>query len=378
MKFKHGIEEFRLLIITYLIFQLLFNTISVPILFCQADQIEFDYKVENRTDILPYPFSRGSAVWVTEQQAIYIFGGRNETDMLDRIMRYDPVEDELEILETKLPTVLMGSTAVYNGEFIYIFGGKDYDDFYDTILRFDPGTENITTMAAHLPNPTVGAAAVWTGEYIYFFGGSWGATIPQKFDSILCYDPIKDNITVMSSKLTFGRSGLAATWDGKYIYIVGGSDGKLYSDEVFKYSPENDTLITLPGKLPSGRLHIQTEYHEGSLYIFGGRGSHTAVYKQILRYDLETNNVELLEQKLPNPTEFRMHAYDEESIFLIGGFAGEVNINQFIKFTPEESDTEDSGPSCPPENPYEIIVIITSVLVFVIIVTIINRYRKKK
>jgi N-acetylneuraminic acid mutarotase len=175
-----------------------------------GDDVESKPELETSSDTLPYPLSRGSAVWIEEQQSIYIFGGRNETEILDSIMKYSPKNDKLEILKTRLPTVLMGSTAVFNGKYVYIFGGKDYDDFYDTILRFDPKTEKITNMTAHLPNPTVGAAAVWTGEYIYFFGGSWGATIPEKYDSILKYDPINDNITIMNSRLTFGRSGLAA------------------------------------------------------------------------------------------------------------------------------------------------------------------------
>jgi len=220
-----------------------------------------EYVVESRGDLLPYPFSRGSAVWV--EDSIYIFGGRNETDMLDRIMKYTPSANKLEFLTTKLPTVLMGSTAVYNGKYVYIFGGKDYDKFYDSILRFDPASETIVNMTAHLPNPTVGGAAAWDGSNIYFFGGSWGGILPQKFDSILRYDTKRDNITIMNSTLTYGRSGLAATVVGQDIYVIGGSDGSNYSAEIFKYLPENDELIILPAKLPTGRKHIQAEFHIG-------------------------------------------------------------------------------------------------------------------
>ena len=134
----------------------------------------------------------------------------------------------------------MGTTSIFDGKHIYIFGGRDFDDFYDSILRFDPKTEEITTMKAKLPEPTVGAAAVWTGEYIYFFGGSWGGILPKKYDRILRYDPEKDNITTMNSTLTYGRSGLAATFDGESIYVIGGSDGKQFSRDVFKYFPKNN------------------------------------------------------------------------------------------------------------------------------------------
>ncbi len=368
--------KFIITIILVSLFIIEIFPISSPV--TAAKESKLDYNVDSTDKLLPYPFSRGSAVWVPEQKAIYIFGGRNETEMLDTIMKYTSGDDKLIILDTKLPTVLMGSTAVYNGQFIFIFGGKDYDDFYDTIQRFDPKTQTITNMTARLPNPTVGAAAIWTGKYIYFFGGSWGGMLPNKFDSILRYDPIRDNITVMNSTLTYGRSGLAAAWDGQFIYIIGGSDGKLYSDEVFRYSPENDNLTLLPGKLPSGRLHIQAEYHEGCIYIFGGCGAPTLFYDQILKYDLERNNVEILDVKLPNRSELRMHAYDGENIYIIGGFAGAKDLNQFVKFNSTPKTTETSTAICPPQNPVESIVLIFVILIFIIIVTIINNYRKNR
>ena len=233
-------------------------------------------------------------------------------------------------------------------------------------------------MSARLPNPTVGAAAVWDGEFIYFFGGSWGGILPRKFDTILRYDTERDNITVMNSSLPYGRSGLAATVHEKNIYIIGGSDGKNYSAEIFKYLPENDELITLPAKLPSGRKHVQAEFHNGSIYIFGGRGAPTVVYHQIVKFNLKTNEVEILKDKLPRPSEFRMHAYDGESIYLIGGFSAQKDINQFTIFNPDVLASTDSKPYCPPEDQDSQIWIILLILAFVIIITLLMNYRKKK
>jgi len=361
-----------------ILFLMLSYVLNYTLISVEATNTERYYELENRTDILPYPLSRGSAVWVEEQESIYIFGGRNETDLLDRIMKYTPVNDQFVILNTHLPTVLMGSTAVFNGKYVYIFGGKDFGRFYDSILRFDPKTEKLINMSARLPNPTVGAAAIWTGEYIYFFGGCWGGIIPQKFDTILRYDPKRDNITVMNSTLPYGRSGPASTWDGKDIYIIGGSDGRKYSPEILKYSPENDTLTPIPATLPTGRLHIQAEYHNGSIYIFGGRGSPTTYYNQIIRYNIETNEVQILDQTLPTPSEFRMHAYDGENIYVIGGFSGPTDINQFIKFTPSMDLSASLGVVRPAENPYNYLGLILLIVVFVIIIILINNYRNKE
>lgn len=363
-------ENSRTLVILFLTMQLFVIITIIPII---AGDAENSNKLEYRDDILPYPFSRGSAVWVEEQESIYIFGGRNETDILDRIMRYTPKIGQIEILETKLPDILMGTTAVYNGKYIFIFGGREWDIFNDTILRFDPITETIITMNTHLPKPTVGAAAVWTGEYIYIFGGGEG---PDKYDYILRYDPESDNIVIMNSTLTYGRTGLAAAWDGEFAYIAGGSDGRQYSAEVFKYSPTNDSIISLP-ELPTKRTHIQVEYHNGSLYIFGGRTGQTELTNEITKYDLETGKAQTLDVKLHVPTELRMHAYDGENIYIIGGFEGPKNFNQFIIFIPEFDPPRTAGPTCPPDNPYLTIYALLIILAIIIIVTLVQNYRKK-
>ncbi len=375
---KDNNKMIGVVIIVILLIQsiLFFSPISAAI-----EEPQYKFELENRTDILPYPYSRGSAVWVDEQESIYIFSGRNETAKLDRIMKYTPRTDQITILQTKLPTELMGTTAVYDGSHVYIFGGWGYEEFNDTILQFDPKTEKVSTMNAHLPKPTVGAAAVWTGEYIYFTGGSWGGNKtegPGKFDTILRYDTAKDEITVMNSTLPYGRSGLAAAWDGEFMYLVGGSDGKNYSAKVFKYEPETDTLTLLDGRLPSGRKHTQVEVHNGSLYIFGGRGGPTVLYDEIIRYDLRTDNVQILDQKLPTSSEFRMHAYDGENIYIIGGFSGPKDFNQFIKFTPDSEPTKLSCAICPISPEVEVLVIIVLILAAVITLTLINDHRSKR
>ena len=372
---------FKNIISLLLLLLFISNIIFIPVIGNDAKQY---YKIETRSDILPYPLSRGSAVWVEDMASIYIFGGRNETAILDRIMKYTPAEDKLTMLDTTLPTALMGTTAVYNGKFVYIFGGRDYDRFYDSILRFDPENESIIQMTAHLPKPTVGAAATWTGNYIYFFGGCWGGIEPQKFNTILRFDPERDNITLMNSTLTFGRSGLAATWDGENIYIIGGSDGKQFSTEIFRYSPNNNTLILLPGALPSGRLHIQAICHKDEIYIFGGRGGPTLVYDQIVKYYLKTDEVETLEKKLTVPSEFRMHAYNGENIYIIGGFNAAIDINQFITFapaTPSSSD-ENTSPSCALTDmnivfALALVIVVLFSVVIIIIIIMVNKYQKR-
>jgi len=364
---------YKQIFLIFLLSNLLINFLPGP---GNSDRPDNQFSLKTHYDILPYPLSRGSAVWVEGQESIYIFGGRNETDILGSIMKYTPATNDLVILNTVLPNVLMGTTAIYDGEHIYIFGGRDWQTFYDTILRFEPKTETITIMTAHLPKPAVGSAGIWTGGYIFLFGGG---AMQDKYDWILRYDPKIDNITIMNSNLTYGRTGLAATWDAQNetAYIIGGSDGSSYSREVFKYWPKNDTLVMLPGALPGGRLHIQAQYHDGAIYIFGGRGGPTLIYDQILIYNLITDKIRTLNLTLPNPCELRMHAYDGENIYIIGGFVGPDDINQFIIFSFKEEEANSTGLVCPEDNPYIPLVIIVLILVFILIIKL-ARGRSKK
>jgi len=73
-----------------------------------------------------------------------------------------------------------------------------------------------------------------------------------------------------------------------------------------------------------------------------------------------------------------MHAYDGESIYLIGGFSAQKDFNQFTKFNPDVLDQSNAKAYCPPSDQDNQIWVILLILAFVIIVTIIMNYRKKK
>src|ERR1044071_2761626 len=121
--------------------------------------------------VLPYNAALAAAVW-TGRYA-YVFGGSgNATAGVDTILRFDPAEATVKVLQVRLPDRRYGLSAVWDGRYAYVLGGQDNNpvagqpsvSFSLDILRFDPATETLTRMHAQLPWHTFMAAAAWDGS----------------------------------------------------------------------------------------------------------------------------------------------------------------------------------------------------------------------
>ncbi len=192
------------------------------------DIIRFDPVNDTATKLnvtLPSGRERTSAVW--NGQFAYIFGGSGSNE----IIRFDPKTENVTKLNVSLPTGRDSTSAFWDGQYAYIFGGhRKYNGthyHYDEIIRFDPITEDVTVLDTHLPSPIGLTSAVWTGQYAYIFGGS---NYPQNYPyylskDILKFDPLNNTV---SKTATFSpRADTSAIWNGKYAYIFGG----------YRYSP---------------------------------------------------------------------------------------------------------------------------------------------
>jgi hypothetical protein len=73
-----------------------------------------------------------------------------------------------------------------------------------------------------------------------------------------------------------------------------------------------------------------------------------------------------------------MHAYDGDTIYLIGGFNGAKDINQFIRFRPETSPFVCGTGVCPPGISNEVIWAILLILAFILILTLFKNYKRRR
>jgi N-acetylneuraminic acid mutarotase len=128
---------------------------------------------------LPYKVAETSAIW--HGKYAYIFGGKTSNGkVLNKIIRYDPYTDTITVMSAELPAPRYDTAVVHAGCRIYIFGGYSYMNTHisklDEIVRYEPETDRIVVMESSLPTPIIGYA-VWGGECAYIFNGENGNII---------------------------------------------------------------------------------------------------------------------------------------------------------------------------------------------------------
>jgi len=239
--------------------------------------------ISSMSAVLPDPVCDFPAVWTG--QYVYTFGGYvAHLHTSDKIVRYDPSTDTIAVMGARLPNYafpLYSMCAIWDGNYAYLFGGYDGYSYYDQILRYDPVNDQITVMNARLPTGTKWMPAVWSGTYAYVFGGRtpYGAS-----DQIVRYDPTHDSTTVMSAKLPIGILVSSAVWAGSCAYVFGGSDinNQMY-DSILKYDPASDSIATVDN-LPTPRRFTCAVWDGSSAYIFGGEDSNSQDLDEIVEF----------------------------------------------------------------------------------------------
>jgi hypothetical protein len=171
-----------------------------------------------------------SAIW--DGKAAYLFGGKEApgesipSAFLDEILKFDTRTSK--ILPAKLPHARAHTSAVWDGENAYIFGGGYINEtleyeLLDDILKFNPVTNKITIMEAKLPTPRAYTSAIWDGHNAYIFGGRTIINGSSTYlDEVLMYNPLVDEVSVTSQKLPTPREETVAVWTGSAAYIFGG------------------------------------------------------------------------------------------------------------------------------------------------------------
>jgi N-acetylneuraminic acid mutarotase len=244
--------------------------------------------ISSMSAVLPDPVCDFPAVW-TGQYA-YTFGGYvAHLHTSDKIVRYDPSTDTIAVMGARLPNYafpLYSMCAIWDGNYAYLFGGYDGYSYYDQILRYDPVNDQITVMNARLPTGTKWMPAVWSGTYAYVFGGRtpYGAS-----DQVVRYDPTHDSTTVMSAKLPIGILVSSAVWAGSCAYVFGGSDiNNQVQSSILRYDPTSDSITTVDN-LPSPRRFTCAVWNGNSAYIFGGEDSNGHDLDEIVEFSPTTN-----------------------------------------------------------------------------------------
>ena len=105
---------------------------------------------------------------------LYVIGGRGGPDT-NKLDRYDPIEDEWQVL-TPMPTARSGlAVAVFDGKLVVMGGEVDFANpptrVFPQVEMYDPATDSWTSLDP-MPIPRHGIGAATVDGLIYVPGGA--------------------------------------------------------------------------------------------------------------------------------------------------------------------------------------------------------------
>lgn len=205
----------------------------------------------------------GSANWLTDAETA----------------QTGPVMIELEPrweMRTPLDQPLTRLAAVLVGDQLYVLGGEMADgEPVSAVQRYDLATNDWSAVAP-MPSPAANLAAAHLGQYLFAAGGSSGpAGLGQGArlsDRLYAYD-LTQNKWQGVANLPYPAAGAALVADDLALYLIGGWDGEVLRDDIWRYVPDAATAQgewELAGNLSTGRAFVGAAPVGGEIYVAGG------------------------------------------------------------------------------------------------------------
>jgi len=201
--------------------------------------------------------------WMLERRAhltcapldgkIYIIGGYTTVtnECLDRVTKFDPGDNSFTYVQPLPVAMCFMRAATLNGK-IYVTGGMDNDDNpLSTVYEYDPD-KDAWTQKASMSVPRFEHGTVAVNGKIYAFGGlkTWDPEETYHTSGEI-YDPETNTWSPMAD-MPMGLGRFGAATDGRYIYVVGGTNDDFWYthlDVVLRYDTQTDTWTTLAERM---------------------------------------------------------------------------------------------------------------------------------
>lgn len=209
-----------------------------------------------------------------------------------------------ESVELPIPEIYMASGAVCD-EHLYIFGGNKGGDNSDTIIEYNIVDHNISILSAKLPVPSFGIGCAAVGTKVYLFGGATHEdgiyNSVTGIDTIQEFDAVTKTITTLPITLQKPAAYNTVVAAGTKIYIFGGcntNDGS--ATEFFNTIQEFDTvartITTLPVALDAPIAYAIAGLINSKIYLLSGLTNYGNFSRKIQVFDVAAKGVTLLPQ----------------------------------------------------------------------------------
>jgi DNA-binding CsgD family transcriptional regulator/N-acetylneuraminic acid mutarotase len=202
--------------------------------------------------------------------------------------------------------------------------------YKETISTASESHSSVWTPHAPMPTKRAGLALVAYQGQIFAIGGMRGNN--QATRSVEIFDPFINTWKEGANKLV-ATANIAGVVIGDKIYIPGGCANNAQAVDSFGiYNPKTDTWIEGP-TMPSPRCGYGLATFEDKLYLFGGWNG-AEFEDTIFVYSPQTEQWQVLKQKLPQRTGFMGAATLNDEIYITGGYDGDHELDQTYAFNP--------------------------------------------
>lgn len=235
-----------------------------------------------------------------------------------------------------------GSAVTCSGEIYSVGGQKKVGSSWEKskmLFDFDPAQNN-WTQKSDMPTARFNLATAAIDGKIYALGGD------SYLNNNEMYDPTTEVWTSLTPMPT-GRQHVKGTAVGGKLYIIGGlEDRSTVSNKNEVYDPQSDTWEE-KAPIPTPKHNYATAVFEGKIYIFGGStksGSDIWVKTSSVEvYDPVTDTWQTI-STMPTTRFNPGIAVINNSIFIIGGFAGSPVSNRVDRFDPASNTWYEDSP----------------------------------
>lgn len=223
------------------------------------------------------PTARYGAAAALVGSKIYVIGGMiGDGSISTAVEAYDTITDAWTSLSASDPLPLglfEASAAAYSGK-LYVFGGRDNSQVYDRIYCFDPSQASGSRwilLGPTLSGNRFGAAVAISNGVAYLCGGDTGVGTTTSVDRIdLRTNPV---VVTADEAMPTARSLHVAAANGGIIYTLMGSEAS-YVNTVKRFDPAeamgsrwSSAGTTTPRALNEAAADVAS----GKAYLFSGR-----------------------------------------------------------------------------------------------------------
>lgn len=223
----------------------------------------------------PSPRSAHTAIWTGIEMIIW--GGTGPAANLNSGGRFNPASQQWNPTSARtgsgVPSARQGHIAVWTGERMLIWGGHNQTGLLQDGAVYDPDTDTwIALTLPGSPEARTGAGALWATDRVLVWGGE-GATGHLRSGSQLLFsgpNPVQwVPISLLGAPTP--RRGYSVVWTGQKILVWGGESGGLQLKDGAAYNPVSNTWEPIPERpAPNARSGHAAVWTGNAMLIVGG------------------------------------------------------------------------------------------------------------